>query len=340
MTQAAVVRLFLLGLPVGLIVGGIASFGIWFHLRGKAERYDTILATMLRQPVNQEALERHVTVLAGTIGERHMGRFGNLAATANYLDSSLGPLNMGYDVNHQTYQVAGKEVSNIEVTLRGTRRPGEIIVVGAHYDTVPGSPGANDNGTGVAALLALAHAFAGDPQERTIRFVAFVNEEVPFFRTDRMGSYVYARAARQRGDNIVAMISLETMGYFTDEPGTQKFPDGIPPGLYPDRGNFIAFVGNEASAESMTVARDAFRDASDVPVEMLAAPEPLMDVAGLSDQWAFWQFDYPGFMITDTAPFRYPHYHLETDTPDQIDFETLTAVVKGIEASIRALANP
>ena len=340
MTQASVVRLFLLGLPIGLIVGGIASFGIWFHLRGKAERYDTILATMLRQPVNQQSLERHVRVLADTIGERHMGIYENLTAAANYIDSSMGPLNMGYDVGYQTYQVAGKEVANLEVTLRGTSRPGEIIVVGAHYDTVPGSPGANDNGTGVAALLALAHALAGDPQARTIRFVAFVNEEAPFFRTDHMGSYVYARAAHRRGDNIAAMIALETMGYFTDEPGSQRLPEGIPDGLYPDQGNFIAFVGNEASAAAMGQARAAFQGASPVPVEMLAAPEPLLDVAGMSDHWSFWQFDYPAFMITDTAPFRYPHYHLPTDTPDRIDFETFTEVVKGVEAALREIANP
>lgn len=340
MKQATVLRWCLLGLPIGLIIGGIASFGIWFHLRGQAERYDQALAAMLRQPVTRQALERHVQVLASTIGERHMGEFDNLEAAASYLDSTLGPVNMGYDVRHQAYQVAGREVANLEVVLRGTSRPGEVIVVGAHYDTVPGSPGANDNGTGVAALLALAHSFAGQPQARTIRFVAFVNEEAPFFRTDRMGSYVYAREASRAGANIVAMMALETMGYYSDEPGSQRFPEGIPEGMYPDRGNFIAFVGNEASAGVITDAHAAFQRHSDVPAQMLAAPAELEDVAGLSDHWAFWQFDYPGFMITDTAPFRYPHYHLPSDTPEKIDFETLTRVVQGIEAMIRELANP
>lgn len=340
MTQATVVRWCLLGLPIGLILGGIASFGIWFHLRSQAERYDAVLATMLRQPVTQQALERHVQVLASTIGERHMGEIENLDATASYLDSALGPLNMGYDVHHRSYQVAGREVANIEVVLRGTRRPGEIIVVGAHYDTVPGSPGANDNGTGVAALLALAHSFAGQPQARTIRFVAFVNEEPPFFRTEHMGSYVYAREARRAGDNIVAMMALETMGYYSDEPGSQRLPEGIPDGMYPDRGNFIALVGNQDSAELLGAAHAAFTRHSEVPAEMLAAPPALEDVAGLSDHWAFWQFDYPGFMITDTAPFRYPHYHLASDTPDKIDFPTFTRVVEGVEAMLRELANP
>ena len=148
-------------------------------------------------------------------------------------------------------------VSNIEATLTGAARATEIVVVGAHYDTVSGCPGANDNGTGVAAVLELAQRFSRRPQPRTIRFVAFVNEEPPFFKTEHMGSVVYANAAKVRGDRVTAMLSLETMGYYSDEKGSQQYPGEIA-SLYPDVGNFIGFVANNASARLLLQARRAF----------------------------------------------------------------------------------
>ncbi len=209
-------------------------------------------------------------------------------------------------------------------------------MIGAHYDTVSGCPGANDNGTGVAAVLELAQRFSRRPQPRTIRFVAFVNEEPPFFKTAHMGSVVYANAAKARGDRVMAMLSLETMGYYSDERGSQQYPAEIA-SLYPDVGNFIGFVANDASAPLLSKARRAFEQRTAFPLQSAAAPDEVPGV-GWSDQWAFWQAGYPAMMVTDTAPFRYPWYHTAEDTPDKIDYEKLAHVVDGLEAVIESLA--
>ncbi len=188
-----------------------------------------------------DRLRTHVGTLAGEIGERNVFRPDALRAAADFIAAEWEA--QGYRVAAQTYEVHGTACSNLEVTRRGTRTPNEIIVVGAHYDSVAGSPGADDNGSGVAALLEMSRWFSGEAPARTLRFVAFVNEEPPLFSTRWMGSDVYARAARARGDDIWLMMSLETIGYHRQEPGSQRYPPlfGL---LRPDRGNFIAFVAN------------------------------------------------------------------------------------------------
>jgi Zn-dependent M28 family amino/carboxypeptidase len=273
-------------------------------------------------------------MLAGTIGERHLWRCEALDRAARYISAQLE--SGGYAPQLQTFDVARIPVSNIEAALTGADQPAEIVVIGAHYDSVSGCPAANDNGTGVAAMLELAHRFSLRPQPRTLRFVAFVNEEPPFFRTDHMGSVVYANAAKARGDRVTAMLALETMGYYSDEKGSQHYPEEIA-AHYPDVGNFIGFVGNTASAELLQRSRQAFERRTQFPLQTLAAPD---DVAGVgwSDHWAFWQAGYPGMMVTDTAPFRYPWYHTADDTPDQVDYDKLSEVVDGLEAVIEALA--
>ena len=278
-------------------------------------------------------LRAHVEMLAGTIGERHLWRCEALDRAARYVSAQFEG---GYVPQWQTFDVARIPVSNIEATLTGTDQAADIIVVGAHYDSVSGCPAANDNGTGVAAMLELARRFSGRPQPRTLRFVAFVNEEPPFFRTEHMGSVVYANAAKDRGDRVMGMLALETMGYYSDEQGSQKYPPEIA-AHYPDVGNFIGFVANNASAQLMRQSRQAFERRTQFPLQALAAPD---DVAGVgwSDHWAFWQAGYAAMMVTDTAPFRYPWYHTADDTPDKVDYEKLSEVVDGLEAVIEALA--
>ena len=279
-------------------------------------------------------LAAHVEYLAGTIGERNLWQYPALQLAAEYVEQQLAAC--GYQTSRQTFDVSRVPVSNIEAVLEGTARPDEIVVLGAHYDTVGGSPGANDNGTGVAAVLELARRFAGRPQSRTLRFVAFVNEEPPFFQTPQMGSYVFAKAARERGDRVVAMLSLETMGYYSEAKGSQTYPAPLA-AMYPDVGNFIGLVADLGSEPLLLAARQAFEAASAFPVQALAGPADLPGV-GWSDHWAFWQHGYPALMVTDTAPFRYPWYHTEHDTPDKIDYPRFAAVVDGLEATTVALA--
>jgi Zn-dependent M28 family amino/carboxypeptidase len=273
-------------------------------------------------------------MLAGTIGERNLWSYGALERAAQYVSTQL--TESGYTPGRQTYELAKLPLSNVEAILEGTVRRSETVVVGAHYDTVAGCPGANDNATGVAAVLELAQRFSGRPQPRTIRFVAFVNEEPPFFQTAHMGSAVHANAARARGDRVVGMLSLETMGYYSEEKGSQRYPELMTAG-YPDVGNFIGFVANIESARLLLRARRAFKRRTSFPLQSAAVPAAIPGV-GWSDHWAFWQAGYPALMVTDTAPFRYPWYHTADDTPDKIDYDRLAHVVDGLEAVIESIA--
>lgn len=279
-------------------------------------------------------LRGHVQHLAGKIGERHVYRPAALKAAADYIRHEWKT--QGYEVATQTYRADGVASENLEVTLPGKVRPGEIILIGAHYDTVRGSPGADDNASGVAVLLELSRLFAQVDTGRTVRFVAFVNEEPPFFFRGEMGSGVYARAARARGDDIRLMLSLEMLGYYSDKPGSQDYPPLL--GLfYPDRANFLALISNFASRKHLRQLAAAFRAGSAFPLETLTAFEFLPGIAW-SDHLSFWREGYPAVMATDTAFFRYRHYHGAGDTPDRLDYRRMAQVTDGLFRAIRAQA--
>ena len=204
------------------------------------------------QAIAPERLERHVRVLAEEIGERNVFRSGTLDAAAAYIAEEWRA--QGYEVGRQTYEARGASCVNLEVARQGSHRPGEILLVGAHYDSVRGSPGADDNASGVAALLELSRAFAAESPARTVRFVAFVNEEPPFFLTGKQGSMVYARAARAGGDDIRLMVSLEMLGFYSDAPGSQRYPP-LFRHFYPDRGNFLAWCRTSARVRHAAAGR-------------------------------------------------------------------------------------
>ncbi|MGF6782207.1 M28 family peptidase [Paraburkholderia sp. GAS334] len=286
------------------------------------------------------ALERHVKVLAEDIGERNVFRPDALHAAADYIVQQW--TRSGRTVTHQDYQVRGVPCANIEVALEGCVQSDEIIVLGAHYDTVRNSPGADDNASGVAALLEIAGMLQSLSPRYTVRCVAFVNEEAPFFFRGDMGSLRYARAARLRGDRIRLMLSLEMLGYYRDEPGTQRYPPLLRY-FYPACGNFIGFVSNLRSARQLRWFVDAFQASSDFPLEAAALPWWVPGVA-LSDHSSFWRHGYPAAMVTDTAYLRNPHYHTAHDVPATLDYGCMAAVTRGLAASVASLgpggANP
>jgi aminopeptidase-like protein len=285
------------------------------------------------EKVLAKELKQHVEYLSHHIGERNLWNYDSLNAAATYIDTVFNKYTC--KVNRQNFEVLDKSVCNIEAVFEGTTAAQEIIVVGAHYDTCIGSPGANDNGSGVAALLSMARLLEQKNFERTLKLVAFVNEEPPFFQSDEMGSYVYAKQARKNREKIEAMFSLETIGYYSNEKGSQKYP--IPFSLfYPDQGNFIAFVSNLESAKLLKKSIKLFREHTLFPSEGAAAAQWIPGIAW-SDQWAFWKMAYPAIMVTDTAPFRYPHYHLSTDLLQYIDFECLARVTHGLSNVISNL---
>ncbi len=281
-----------------------------------------------------ELLRRHVHTLARDIGPRNIWRASSMSTTAAYLEEVL--VDLGYAVRQQEFSSHDVTVVNLEVEITGSLQPEEIVVVGAHYDTVSGCPGANDNGSGVAALLELARLLGDARPLRTIRLVAFANEEPPFFLSKDMGSRHYAALTRKRQEKVVAMLSLETMGYYRDEPGSQQYP--FPFSLfYPDTADFIAFVGNVRSHRLVRQAIASFRHHARFPSQGIAVPSFITGV-GWSDHWSFWQEGYPAIMVTDTAFYRYAPYHSPADTPEKIDYDRLARVVTGLASTILDLA--
>ena len=331
-TRPALKRLAFLFVLLGVIV--LCFWWAMIRMPGRSFR-GPLPPLTAAQTVLRDELRRHVEKLAGEIGERNVYLPKKLAAAADYIEATF--TNAGHTVARQSYVVSGETCHNLEVEIRGASRPEEIVIVGGHYDSVQGAPGANDNGSGTAAVLALARSAVLQKPVRTLRFVTFANEEPPFFWTTNQGSLVYAKRCRERGERIVAMLSLETMGYYRDEEGSQKYP--FPLGaFYPSRGDFLAFVGNTASASLVRRCVKVFRAELRFPSEGGALPASLPGV-GWSDHWAFWEAGYRAIEVTDTAVFRYPHYHLETDTPDKLDYDRFARAVEGVAKVIEDLAN-
>lgn len=277
-------------------------------------------------------LQTHIHILASCIGGR-LATSG-LETAAVYIENELR--SYGYAPERQAFSAVGHTFANIEAETPGVKEPDKIIVVGSHYDTAGNLPGANDNASGVAATLEIAREFAIAKPARTIRWVLFANEEPPFFETPSMGSYVYAQRCHERRENIAGMLSLETIGYYTDEPGSQAYPIGFHPG-YPDCGNFLGFVADMKSALLLRTALKAFRESTSLPAQGVAAPSSIPGI-GWSDHRSFWQFGYRALMLTDTAPFRYPHYHTAQDTPDKLDYERFAEAVRGIRGVVKRVA--
>ena len=262
-----------------------------------------------------ERLRSHVLALASR--ERNT----DLEAPARYIEQAFGS-----GATSQAFSSGGRTVRNIELGSGA-------LVVGAHYDSVPGSPGADDNASGVAVLIELAAMLKGQP----IAFIAFANEEEPYFMTEEMGSLASARRLRERGSDIQAMYSLEMLGCFSDSPGSQHYP--APFSLfYPDRGNFIGFVADLGARSLVRRSIGLFRKHAKLPSEGVAAPAFMPGVTW-SDHWSFRRYGYPAVMVTDTAFHRYPHYHLPSDTPEKLDYERMALVTTGLAAMLKELVD-
>ena len=312
----------------------IGSRGISIKMPGRS--YSGQFTPLTEEEIEiRNHIKKHVEVLAREIGERNLREYNNLEAAIAYIEKTFRELS--YGVSFQDFVVEGKIAKNIEVEILGKSHPDEIIILGAHYDSVIGCPGANDNATGVAAILEFARLLKGGNRQRTVRFVAFVNEEPPFFQTENMGSLVYARRANKRGEKIVAMFSIETIGYYSDVKGSQRYPFPFS-FFYPNTGNFIGFVGNASSRSLVHETIASFRKNTHFPSEGLAAPGWMTGI-GWSDQWSFWKEGYPGIMITDTALFRYPYYHTQWDTSDNVDYNRMARVVAGLKRVVIELAS-
>ena len=282
-----------------------------------------------------ERARRIVETLAGEYPSRHGSNPKVLNGAASFIEQQF--TSSGYQVRSHWYESDGGQVRNIVVEKRGQNPSHPSIVIGAHYDTVVGTPGADDNGTGIAGLIELSRLLKEHRNKRTIRFVAFPHEEPPYFFTHHMGSRQYARNLKESGEKIFAMLTLEMIGY-AGEGYRQLYPAPLMRvlGRYPKDGNYIALVSNLRSTPLLSMVRRAMRQRGSIGVESLSAPgfiPPLF----LSDHSSFWKYGFPALMITDTAFLRNPHYHSSTDTPDTLNYEFLAKVVDAVAAAVLAL---
>ena len=334
-TWASLKRLAVLFACIALLL--YACFWVMVSMPGTSFKGPRPAATEA-QTAAAARIRADVVSLASKVGKRSTLDPRGMAEAAKWIMVEMRKV--GYGEPGQTFVKRNAKTPNLEYVLApapGSALAKEVVVIGAHYDTFAGTPGADDNASGVAGVLELARRFAGKGQSREVRFVFFVNEEPPSFQTSDMGSWVYAKACRAKNDAITAMLSLETIGFYTDEIGYQKYPPLVG-GLYPEEGNYIAFVGNIGSRTLTRRCVRAFRADTQFPSEGAALPGFFPGV-GWSDHWAFWQEGYDGVMVTDTAPFRNPHYHLGSDRPDTLDYDAMSRVVDGLERVVANLAN-
>ena len=318
---------------IAVLVLSVASV-VWYMTAMPGERHRGQLPPLGdRSPVAK--LKAHVIAVASE--EHNVGHPEALERSARYIETTLA--GFGYDVARQEFEAEGVKVRNLEVSRSG---PGSgkprLIVVGAHYDSAQGAVGADDNGSGVAALLELARVLkpVRPAEGLEMRLVFYVNEELPWYGTENMGSHVHASGLAREGREVVAMLSLETLGWYSDSAGSQRYP--FPFNLhYPSTGDFIGFVANPRSRSLLHRVIGSFRRHAAFPSEGAVGLESIAGVSW-SDQWAYWKFGWPAVMVTDTALYRYPHYHTLRDTPDKLDYDRLARVVRGLEGVVRDLA--
>lgn len=275
-------------------------------------------------------LNEVVTMLAKGIGVRSYRDMERLEKAASYISDQFS--SFGIPVEYQSFGYRGNTYKNIIAELKGRDVSG-VLVVGAHYDTVSTTPGADDNASGIAGLLGLASLLAGKRPARTIRLVAFSLEEWPVYRTGNMASYHYAKFLREKNETIEGMICLEMIGFFRDKKGSQRYPLPFMEYKYPDAGNFIAMVGNIKSKGFTERIAQNFRRGTDLPVITLNAPAIVIGI-DFSDHWSFNKLGYKALMVTDTAFYRNPHYHAPTDLPETLDYNRMAMVVEGIRAAV------
>lgn len=281
-------------------------------------------------------LYTHVEHLSVTIGSRSIYEYDKIEDTKRYIVSCLKTF--GYIPTLQNYDYEGKTFSNIIVSIPGVKYPDETVIIGAHYDTVYGTPGADDNASAVAVLLEVCRALKSISPGRTLKLIFFFLEEPPVFRTEHMGSYVYAKEAKARNENIKAMICLEMVGYYSDKKDGQTFPLPLMSMMFSTTPNFIAVVGNLKSRNLVDKVKNSLLKVSPIPVETLTSVSFVPGV-DLSDHRSFWKMGYPAVMITDTSFYRNPNYHTENDTIDTLDFNTMADLLKGLLQAAKDLTD-
>jgi Zn-dependent M28 family amino/carboxypeptidase len=282
----------------------------------------------------RNALREHVNALAVDIGPRMPSNPDSLVGTVNYIHSVFE--DVGLSIQEQNYEYYDQRVTNVLGMDPIAAGASAYYVVGAHYDTVPGTPGADDNASAVAVMLELARRLRHTGPKAPVLFSAFTLEEPPAHQTSHQGSRVFVSRCQSKGDLVLGAIVLEMVGYTAPR---QNYPFLSHWPGYPAQGNFIGIVGNWRSWRFGRAVLRGFRKNRHLPVESLFLPFDgyILPKTRLSDHASFWDAGLPAVMVTDTAFFRNPNYHLPSDTIDTLDFTFLAQLVKSLELALLEL---
>jgi len=278
-------------------------------------------------------LRHHVSVLCNDIGSRSIQEPRNLARAQEYIHERF--TDCGMDVRVQSYEAFGNPTANLIGFHPDTDLDSPLLLLGAHYDTVMGTPGADDNASAVAVMLEVARLFNTQTIDRpgNVLFAAFSTEEPPSFNTRYMGSRIFVRSLGTEKLVVQGALILEMVGYYSDKPGSQKIPLTVKWMGFPNTANFIAVVGNGSSRSLVKGVVESIMDSDcGLPVEDLTIPGSghILPAARLSDNASFWDARIPAVMITDTSFFRNPHYHTHRDKPETLDYEKMSQLVIGL----------
>jgi hypothetical protein len=279
--------------------------------------------------VDPKRLEAHVRTLSESFVPRDESHPENLDRCAAYIRREFESANAR--VSEQPFTVAGQTYRNVIAHFGPQTK--EMVVVGAHYDTAGPLPGADDNASGVAGLLELARLLGNGQLPIRVELVAYTLEEPPFFRSEQMGSAMHAKALRREGAAVRAMLSLEMIGYFSDDHDSQHFPSSVLSLFYPTKGNFISVVGKMGEGMLVRKIKKAMAGATSLPVYSINAPR-LIPGVDFSDHLSYWREGYPAVMITDTAFYRNANYHTMGDTAERLDYRRMGQVVEGMYAAV------
>lgn len=278
---------------------------------------------------NKDHLYRHVEFLTTLRPFRNYQNPGSLEKCSDYFKAEFQKY--GLEPVEQKFMARGTEYKNV-IASYNIEKPRRLIV-GAHYDVCGAQPGADDNASAVAGMLETARMVAEAKPEIDYRidFVAYCLEEPPFYATNEMGSYIHAESVAEFKDDIIGLINFEMIGFFHD--GEQPYPDPQLKALYPEKANFIAVVGKQQFHDFNQKVFELMKVNAGIDVQMIDHPM-VEDLAGMSDQRSYWEFDIPALMINDTSFIRNDNYHQSSDDIDTLSFDHMREVVSCVYKAV------
>lgn len=285
----------------------------------------TLTLNSLAQDADSLSVSKHMNSIVHDFPNRNYLNLSSLNGCAQYIHDEFGKYSE--DVSFQNYQAQGNEYKN--VIARFGKKEDPKLVVGAHYDVCGGQDGADDNASGVVGLLEIARMLKGVELNLQIELVAYTLEEPPFFRSEKMGSYVHAKSLVDNNEEVFGMICLEMIGYFSNEKKSQNYPIGLLKMFYGGKGDYITLVKKFGPGKMAKKFKRAFNKKELIKTKNFTAPAKLTGI-DFSDHLNYWLFDYSAVMVTNTGFYRNPNYHQKSDTIETLDLNKMALVINQV----------